>query len=98
MLHKDEILNSLGNIKDRLSHYGVSRIGLFGSSLRENAKQDSDIDILIDFYGDKETYRNFISSCELLEETLKGHKLDIVTMNGLSPYIGEYILNEVVYV
>ena len=95
MLSKSEILS---HIKGRLSQYGVSRIGLFGSFVRGDANSNSDIDILIDFQNDKETYRNFIYSCEVIEDELKGQKIDIVTLKGLSPFIGKYILNEVEYV
>lgn len=98
MLSNSEILKTLSRLKKRLSKYGVSSVGLFGSAVRGDAGADSDIDILIDFQSDKETYVNFISACDLLEEELKGQKLDIVTRKGLSPYIGEHILNEVVYV
>ena len=98
MLQKNEILQTLRQLKGILSLYGVSHVGLFGSSLRGHAGTDSDIDILIDFYSDKETYNNFLSTCELIEKALKNQKLDIVTVNGLSPYIGEQILKEVEYV
>jgi len=98
MLQKSEILQILRRLKGGLSLYGVSRVGLFGSSLRGHAGVDSDIDILIDFYGDKETYHNFISTCELIEKALDNQRLDIVTVNGLSPYIGKQILKEVEYV
>ena len=98
MLSRNEILKILSHIKGSLSRYGVSRIGLFGSVARGDTSADSDIDILIDFQNDKETYQNFISACEFLETELKGQKLDIVTLKGLSPHIGKYILNKVVYV
>ena len=98
MLSKNEILKILSRIKGHLSQYGVSRIGLFGSSVRGDASLGSDIDILIDFQNDKETYQNFISTCEFLENELKGQRVDVVTFKGLSPYIGKSILNEVVYV
>ena len=98
MLSKNEILKILSRIKGHLSQYGVSRIGLFGSSVRGDASLGSDIDILIDFQNDKGTYQNFISTCELLENELKGQRVDVVTFKGLSPYIGKSILNEVVYV
>ena len=98
MLPRNEILNTLSRIKGLLSQYGVSRIGLFGSAVRGEAGKNSDIDILIDFQNDKETFQNFISTCELLERELKGQKVDIVTFKGLSPDIGKHILNEVVYV
>ena len=98
MLSTNEILKKLKSIKGGLSQFGVSRIGLFGSSVRGDASPNSDIDILIDFQNDKETYQNFISTCEFIENELKGQKVDIVTLKGLSPYIDKYILNEVVYV
>lgn len=98
MLSTDEILRTLNRSKKRLSTYGVSSIGLFGSFAHGGAGKESDIDILLDFRSDKETYNNFISACDLLEEELKGQKLDIVTRKGLSPFIGKHILNEVVYV
>ena len=98
MLSASEILIILSCLKDHLSKYGVSSIGLFGSFVRGEAEKGSDIDILLDFQNDKETYGNFMSACDLLEEGLKGQKLDIVTYKGLSPYIGKHILNEVIYV
>ncbi len=98
MLCRDEILSVLSRNKGVLSRYGVSRVGLFGSAARGESTEGSDIDILIDFRSDMETYRNFLSACELIENELQGQKVDIVTYKGLSPYIGEHILNEVVYV
>jgi predicted nucleotidyltransferase len=98
MLSKREILSTLGGLKISLAGCGVSRVGLFGSSVRGEAGNDSDIDILVDFESDKETYHNFMAACDLLEQGLQGHKVDVVTMKGLSPFIGPHILNEVVYV
>jgi predicted nucleotidyltransferase len=98
MLSKREILDTLRELKIALAGYGVSKLGLFGSSARGEAMCDSDIDILVDFDGDMETYRNFMATCDLLESGLRGQKVDVVTLKGLSPYIGPHILNEVVYV
>ncbi len=39
-----------------------------------------------------------MAACDLLENCLVGQKVDIVTLKGLSPFIGPHILNEVVYV
>ena len=38
--------------------YGVRRIGLFGSCVRDEAGQDSDVDVLVEF--DRKTYRNYM--------------------------------------
>ncbi len=98
MISRAEILKTLRGLKKALAGYGVSKIGLFGSSARGEAGADSDIDILVDFESEAETYQNFMATCDLLESRLSGQKLDIVTVGGLSPYIGPHILKEVVYV
>lgn len=98
-MKKDTVLKKLSLLKETLSsQYGVSKIGLFGSTIRGENKNSSDIDILIDFQEGKETYQNFLSVCDILENFFHTHKLDIVTLKGLSPFIGKQILNEVEYV
>ena len=84
-------------MKDQLLEYGVSNIGLFGSTVRGENKANSDIDILIDFHAGKETYANFLMVCDILQGAFGHHKLDIVTQKGLSPYIGQSILEEIEY-
>lgn len=98
-MKKDTVLKKLALLKGTLSsQYGVSKIGLFGSTVREENQKNSDIDILIDFQEGKETYQNFLSACEALESFFHKYKLDIVTLKGLSPFISKHILNEVEYV
>lgn len=97
-MKKDTVLRKLSQLKTEFAHYGVTKLGLFGSTVRGENTGDSDVDILIDFHPEQETYRNFISVCDRLEEVFKRSKLDIVTLKGLSPYIGQQILNEVEYV
>lgn len=98
MLPRKKILSALRTLREPLREFGVSRIGLFGSYVRNEASESSDIDIIIDFEENKETYLNFINSCETLENEFKNQKLDIVTLKGLSPFIGAHILDEVEYV
>ncbi len=97
-MERTYVLNQLSMIKGKLSDYGVSSIGLFGSTVRNENRPDSDIDILVDFTDGNETYDNFMSVCDLLQSTFKCSKLDVVTKKGLSPYIGKTILNETRYV
>jgi len=97
MLQKTEILNILRVSKADLNKFGVVRIGLFGSVKRNESKIESDVDILIDFYSELETFDNYMKTCDFLENVFQGYKLDIVTEKGLSPYIGPYILKEVEY-
>lgn len=97
-MNKRSVILRLSKIKETLSNYGVSSIGLFGSTVREENTPYSDIDILIDFSADSETFSNYIIVCDLLEKLFTNHKIDIVTKNGLSPYIGKNIFSEVEYV
>lgn len=98
MLNKQNIKNKLINQKERLKSYGIRQIGLFGSYVRNEQTSDSDIDLLVDFNPEKETFDNFMSVSDLLEKIFKGYKVEIVTKNGLSKYIGPYILKEIEYV
>jgi len=98
MTTKDNILKALGSRKDELSKYGIRNVGLFGSYTRNEQVKDSDIDLLIDFDPESESFDNFMAVYDIIEQLFKGEKIEVVTMNGLSPYIGPSILKEVQYV
>ncbi|MBR3080681.1 MAG: nucleotidyltransferase family protein [Prevotella sp.] len=97
-MNKKSVLNRLSSLKVPLEAVGVSQLGLFGSTVRDENTRKSDIDILIDFYAGQETYLNFMDACSILQSAFGKIKLDVVTKKGLSPYIGETILKEVEYV
>ncbi len=98
MTTKDFILRTIRTHKPELNKLGVKNIGLFGSYLREEQTNKSDIDILIDFSPDKENFDNYMAVCDYFEKLFKNENVEIITKNGLSPYIGPKILKEVMYV
>jgi predicted nucleotidyltransferase len=98
MTTKDNILKTLKSNKLKLTKFGISSVGLFGSYIRGEQSSESDIDLLIDFEPEKENFDNFMAVCDLFEKIFKNEKIEVVTKNGLSPYIGPKILNEVQYV
>ena len=98
MKDKEYILDTIQSRKNEFLKLGIQEIGLFGSYVRGEQTRESDIDILIDFEPEKETFDNYMAVYELLEKLFRGTKVEIVTKNGLSPYIGPKILNEVQYV
>ena len=55
-MDKKSVLNRLTSLKAPLMAVGVSQLGLFGSTVRGENTRKSDIDILIDFNADQETY------------------------------------------
>lgn len=98
MLSKEQIIDGISSHGLLIRQHGISKIGLFGSFARQEQRSDSDIDILIDFQKDKETFDNFMAVCDLLDSIFKGYKVEVVTTGGLSPYIGSHILKNVEYV
>ena len=93
---KMEILDVLHRHSYHLKTLGVKRIGLFGSFVRGEQHPESDIDLLVEFDPDQKTFDNFMNLSFVLEELLQ-HKVELVTTESLSPYIGPYILMEVEY-
>jgi uncharacterized protein len=94
----ETIKAQIAQIKPKLqNNYHITELGIFGSYVRGEQTEDSDVDILVEFdpnfrfglmtYGQIE---GFIS------DTL-GKKVDLVMKEALKPYIGKRILQEVVY-
>src|SRR5688572_26373611 len=93
---KEQILERINLNRQQLARFGVKRFGLFGSFLRSEQNEESDVDILVDFEPEEKNFDNFMNLAFYLEELL-GRKVDLVTRESLSPHIGPKILAEVEY-
>ena len=82
--------------RDALGSLGVYRFGLFGSFVTGKQDAESDVDLLVEFKPGRKSFDSFMSLAFLLEDIL-GRKVDLVTRESLSPYIGPKILAEVEY-
>ncbi len=60
-LNKAIIFEELRRNKEVLINYGVKQIGLFGSFVRDEGKEDSDVDFLVDFEKEKKTLKNLVN-------------------------------------
>lgn len=76
--------------------YNVSYLGIFGSYIRGEQKEDSDLDVLVDFSKEPDLLE-FIGLKQELSEIL-GVEVDLVMKDALKPGIGKRILEEVVQV
>ena len=94
---KGRALSLIEEHRDRIKALGVKKLGLFGSFVREEQGVESDIDLLVEFEQSKKTFDNFIQLSFFLEDLLK-RRVELVTPESLSPYIGPHIMNEVEYV
>ena len=75
-----------------LKDYEVRRAALFGSYVRGDMKESSDIDILVDIGADI-SLLDFIGLKQKIEEAL-GRKVDLVEYDALKPLLRERILKE----
>lgn len=75
--------------------YKVKELGIFGSYVREEQTEESDVDVLVAF-SEIPSLLKFVNLENYLSDLL-GVKVDLVHKDGLKPRIGERILAEVVY-
>ncbi|MFZ5857387.1 MAG: nucleotidyltransferase family protein [Chloroflexota bacterium] len=74
--------------------YGVEKLEVFGSYVRDKQKRDSDLDILVTFRKTP-SLLTFIAIENYLSDLL-GVKVDLVMKDSLKPNIGRQILREVI--
>jgi hypothetical protein len=94
---KHQVISRLEENRERIGRLGVSRVGLFGSFVRGEQREDSDVDLLIEFEPERKTYRNLLDFAELVESIL-GREVEVLTDKGVSKYFRPYIEQEVEYV
>ena len=93
----DEVKEIIRRHKSELSErYSVKEIGIFGSFVRGEAREDSDVDVLVEFTQPIGFFK-FLELEEYLSDLI-GRKVDLVSRKALKPYIGRYILEEVVLI
>jgi len=96
MTPTEEILKKLKGIKpEAKKRYRVKEIGLFGSFVRSEQIETSDIDILVEF-EEKADLFDLVGLALFLEEKLK-RKVDVVPKAALRDELKGYILQEAVY-
>jgi hypothetical protein len=93
VLNREQAIERLAGCADEVRALGVARLALFGSVLRGQAQVDSDVDLLVQFAPGAKTYSRFFALSELLEARL-GRRVELVTLEALSPFIGPRILAE----
>lgn len=91
----EEIKNTLAQHKEELCDtYKVKEIGVFGSVVRGEGTETSDIDILADF-EDGADLLNLVGLALFLEEKL-GRKVDVVSRRTLRSEIRDSVMQEVI--
>ena len=96
-MNRAQVLDQLARNKPTLvARFGVDRLALFGSTVRDAARADSDIDILVSFDGPATSERYF--GVQFFLEDLLGRPVDLVTDKALRPELRPFIEREAVHV
>jgi uncharacterized protein len=94
---RDQTLSALARAKPELARrFGVVRLALFGSVVRNQASADSDVDIVVRFDGPATSTRYF--GVQFFLEDMLGSPVDLVTEQALRPELKPYIERELVNV
>ncbi len=95
MMTRQQVLDTLRLLKpDLIERFGVTRLALFGSSARDEAGENSDVDIVVAFDGPA-TSRKYFGVQFLLEDQL-GCPVDLVTEKALRPELKPFIEREAI--
>ncbi|MFZ3137211.1 MAG: nucleotidyltransferase family protein [Thermodesulfovibrionales bacterium] len=96
MKGKEEILKIIREVREDLrGRYKVTEIGVFGSVMRAEEKETSDIDVLVEFEDGADLF-DLVGLGLFLEEKLN-QKIDVVPKRALRKELKEAILKEVAY-
>jgi len=79
-----------------MKRFNVTDLALFGSTARDSAREDSDIDLLVSFDGIATSERYF--GVQFYLEDLFGRPVDLVTDKALRPELRPYIEKEALHV
>lgn len=93
-MRKQEALTLLVNHQKALKDFGVSSLMLFGSVARDEARTDSDVDLLVEFDRPIGLF-TFVRLKRYLEEILE-RSVDLGTPDSLKPYLQESVFREAV--
>jgi hypothetical protein len=91
----EEVIKKIERNREAIKAFGVKKLGVFGSVVRGEATDESDIDFLVQL--DNETFRIYMGLCFLLEEIFN-RNVDLVLIGTVRERSRERIFSEVRYV
>jgi predicted nucleotidyltransferase len=96
MTEPERILRTLGDHMQQIKGFGARKVGLFGSYLRNEQTNESDVDILVEFETGQKTFDHYMDLKFFLEDLL-GARVDLVIAEALKPDIKPHVLRSVKY-
>lgn len=86
------VLATLKQLEPRFRAHGVAALYLYGSHARDEARPDSDIDVLVDFEeGRDESFSDYMAAYHVLSEEFPGTEIGYGTRENIVPVYRPYI-------
>lgn len=95
-MKRDEIISLIQAHSQALERFGVQSLDLFGSWARDEARPDSDVDLLVEFRSTPD-FDQFMDLKFFLEDLLH-RRVDLVTASALKPRMRPQVEREAVHV
>ena len=95
-INRDFVLSTLKKHSEDIQNLGVKSLALFGSTARNEATADSDLDFLVEFNAEI-TFKRYMKLKFFLED-LFNKNVDLVIKTDLKPQIKENVIKEAIYV
>ena len=93
---KQDVENRLIGLAENLRSLGIRRIGIFGSTVRGDARPDSDVDLLVEFADGRKTFEAFMDAADILESGFPVH-VDVLTPESFDSRRRARIEKEAIY-
>ena len=93
-MERDQILALLKSHRRQLKKYGIHSLSIFGSVARNQARKNSDVDILVDFKKPVGLFE--YARLKMYLEDVLGREVDLVTPEALRKELREDILREAI--
>jgi uncharacterized protein len=96
-MRRDDVVNKLRSNAEAIAAYGVTSLYLYGSTARDEAGDQSDVDLFADVDYDRFGFVSFMDLRELLSSLL-GRKVDFTTRQALHPDLKNEIVRSAIKV
>jgi len=96
-MNRDQVLSELRRHRQEIDQrFAIKRLSVFGSAARDELRDDSDVDVLVEFKS-KATFDGYMD-LKFYLETLLGRKVDLVTHDAVKPRMRPMIEQEAMHV
>ena len=97
-MNKNDALDILKGCRSELEErFGVVKIGIFGSAVRGEATEASDVDVAVELDEAHKTMKNFLDLKRCLEEYFN-REVDLGIESALKPRVKKLVEKEIIYI